>query len=97
MCCRGIQRQMAVHFHKGHVHLQRRIGQRPKKLQLRILFDRHKIQNTDLQWADILVHRTIFVHHENIFIIQNLSGRQITLYFNRHFLSHFPAAVRRFF
>ena len=70
MCCRGIQRQVAVHFHKGHVHLQRRMGQRPKKLQLRILFDRHQIQNTEN-----LEYET--------YLNKEVSGRDLTTAVNR--------------
>ena len=81
----GVHGYMAVHFHKGHIHLQGRVGQRTQQMQLRVLLDRHQVQNTDLQRTHVLMQGPVLVHDKNIFIIQNIPCGKIALYFNRHF------------
>ena len=81
---RRVHRHMAFYIHKGHIHLNGRIGQGTQKLQLCILLNGHVIQYQDLKGADILMHRPLFVHHKYIFILQNAKRRQIALCSNRH-------------
>ena len=81
---------MACHRHKRHVHLKRRIGQRTQQLKLCLFFQRHQIQDQNLQRANILMNRPVFVHDKYIFPLQNFFGRQIGLYlllayFSLHF------------
>ena len=46
---------MALHSHKCYIHLQRCIGKRTQKLQLCFFFQRHQIQDQNLDRTDILV------------------------------------------
>ena len=39
----GVHRHMTLHIHKGHIDLQRCVGQCPQQLQLRILLDGHVV------------------------------------------------------
>ena len=84
---RGVFCLMAFHRHESHIHLKRRVGQRSQKLKFRFLFQRHQIQDQDLDRADILMDRPFFIHHKNIFSFQYFFYRKVTLYLNRHFLS----------
>ena len=77
---------MIGHHHKGHIHLKRGIGKRTQKLKLRILFERHQIQQSYFQGTDVLVHRTVLIHHKNIFTLQYFFCWKIILYSNRHLL-----------
>ena len=77
---------MALHSHKCHIHLQRCIGKRTQKLQLCFFFQRHQIQDQNLDRTDILVHGTFFVHYKYIFSLQDLLYRKIPLCFDRHCL-----------
>ena len=79
-------RLMIRYRDKGHVHLQRRIGQAAQKLQFRVFLQRHEIQNTHLQRTDFLAQRPAFVHDKNILFLQYLFRRQIILNSNRHYL-----------
>ncbi len=75
---------MARHHQKSDIDLQRRVGQCAQKLQLRVLFHWHQIEDADLQWPDILMQRTVLIHHKYILVLQYLLRRQVALYFNRH-------------
>ena len=86
---RGVQGHMALHIHKGHVHLQGRVRQRPQQLQLRVLLYGHIVQNQQLQGTYVLMHSPAFVHDKYIFVFQNLLRRQIALCSDRHILSSF--------
>ena len=78
---------MRAHFYKCDVDLKRRIGERAQQLQFRILLQWHQIQNCDVDRTDILMYRTVLIHDEYIFPLQNFSCRQVTLYFNWHSFS----------
>ena len=67
MACRSILRLMAAHHHKSHVNLKRSIGEGTQKLQLCLFFQRHQIQNQDLNWADILMDCPVLIHNKYIF------------------------------
>ena len=69
------------------LHLQRRVGQHPQKLELRLLLLGHQIQNTELKRADILMRRAVFVNHEQVFLFQYFLDRQVILYFDRQIAS----------
>ena len=55
MTHRCILRFMALYCHKGDIYLQRRVGKGTQKLKLCLLFQRHQVQNEDLNGADILM------------------------------------------
>ena len=55
MTHRCILRFMALYCHKGDIYLQRCVGKGTQKLKLCLLFQRHQVQNEDLNGADILM------------------------------------------
>ena len=73
---------MTRYHKKRNIHLQGCIGQCTQKLQLCILLYRHQIQDTYLYWSDILMHRSIFIHHKNIFILKNFFCWQIAGFYH---------------
>ena len=78
---------MGAHPHESDVDLQRRVGQHSEKLELRLLFLGHQIQNTELQRADILMRSAVFIHYKQVFLFQYFLDRQVILYFDRHISS----------
>ena len=80
----SILRLMALHSHKSHINLQWCVGKRTQKLQFCLLFQRHQIQDQNLDWTDILMHGTFFIHHKYIFSLKDLLYWQIPLCFDRH-------------
>ena len=46
---------MALYCHKSDIYLQRCVGKGTQKLKLCLLFQRHQVQNKDLNGADILM------------------------------------------
>ena len=46
---------MALYCHKSDIYLQRCVGKGTQKLKLCLLFQRHQVQNEDLNGADILM------------------------------------------
>jgi len=74
------------HLKQLQIDLQRRIGQQPQHLRLRLHLLRHQVQNSDFQRTDILMIRPLLVHDENVFPLQDGVGRQRSRYLNGHTL-----------
>ena len=80
----GVRRLVGLRHQEGAVHLQRCVGERAQKLELRVFLQRHQIQDQDLQWADVLGQRALFIHYEDIFLFKDRLCGQIILNANRH-------------
>ena len=85
---------MGTGTHEGNIQLQRCVRQGAQKLQLRILLQRHEIQDHNLQGTDLLQIRLILPHYKNVFPVQNLPCREIILNPYRHLF--FPAFLSSF-
>ena len=71
----GMCRLMTGDFHKCNFRLYRKVRKYTKKIQLRVLFQRHKIQNQNLERTNVLGDRTVLIHHKDIFRFQNMLCR----------------------
>ena len=60
MAGRCIFRLVACHHQKGDINLQGGVGKGAQKLQLGIFFERHQIQDHNLQRTDVLMNRFLF-------------------------------------
>ena len=70
---------VGTHPHERDLDLERRVGEHAQKLQLRVLLDRHQVQDADLERTDVLVDRALLVLHEQVFFFQFLPHREIIL------------------
>ena len=70
MAGRCIFRLVACHHQKGDINLQGGVGKGAQKLQLGIFFERHQIQDHNLQRTDVLMNRSCLVHDEYIFAFE---------------------------
>ena len=75
---------MVFHAHQRDVYLERSVAQEAQKLGFRNLFCWHEVYDGNFQRADVLGGGALGRHYEDIFTFQNLSCRQIRIYFYRH-------------
>ena len=71
-----ILRRMALDFHERDFHLKRRIGEQTHQVSLRRNLQRHQVEYDEPQRADILSRGTRRIHHEYVFLLQQLYRRQ---------------------
>ena len=80
----GILRLMAARRYECNVQLERRVGEGAQKLKLRVLLERHEIQDHDLKRSDVLQVRLSLIHDKYVLLVQDLSCGQVRLNSNRH-------------
>ncbi len=81
--------------HERDLQLQGRVGEHAQKLQLRVLLDRHQVEDADLKRTDILVGSPKLIHQKEVLVLENLLDRQIVLNLDRHFHASFPSMARK--
>jgi hypothetical protein len=67
---------MAFHPEEGDIHLEGAVAQEPEKLELRIHRGRHKVYNSHLKGADILMFRPVVGHNKNPLFPESMISRQ---------------------
>ena len=66
------------------LHLKRRVGKQPQDLRFGGDLGRHEVQDRNTQGADVLMQRTVFVHDEDIFVLEGFPGGKGGRDFYRH-------------
>ena len=80
----GIARRIACCCHQDHFNLQRRIAEKPRKLDFSIALFWHQIKQKQPQRADILTRCRFLWHHIDLLGIQGFQRWQIIWHPNRH-------------
>jgi hypothetical protein len=80
----GVPGFMASHPEKTDIHLKGGISQEPEELNFRVHRRRHKVNNSNLKGAYILMFRPGFGYNEYIFFPEGVISRQGYGYFDRH-------------
>jgi hypothetical protein len=66
---------MAFHSEEGNIHLERRIPQKPQKLDLRVYGGRHKIDDAHFERPYILMRRPVIGYDKDPLVAQGVIGR----------------------
>ena len=81
-----VLRLVAGRLQQAHLDLQRGVRQFAHDLRLGDDLRGHEVEQQHFQGTDVLVHRTVLIHHKNIFTLQYFFCWKIILYSNRHLL-----------
>ena len=68
----GMLRLVGRHGHKGDLCLNREVRQYTKDIKLRILLQRHQVQDGDSKRSDLLRLRSLLIHHEDVLVLQDV-------------------------
>jgi hypothetical protein len=79
-----VSRRVARGRHQDHFYLQRGVAKKPGKLDFRVPFLWHQIEQQQAQWSDVLMHRLFLRHDINLLGMQCLEGWQIVWHFYGH-------------
>ena len=79
-----VLRCVTLQLHKRDVELQRGVRQQAYQVGLRRNLQRHQVQDDDAQRADVLTVGACFVHHEDVFPLQQFYGGKLVGYSQWH-------------
>ena len=68
-------RLVGRHGHKGDLCLNREVRQHAEDIELRVLLQRHQVQNRDPKRSDLLRLRSLLIHHKDVLVLQDMLRR----------------------
>ena len=71
----GMLRLVGRHGHKGDLRLNREVRQHAEDIELRVLLQRHQVQNRDSKRSDLLRLRSLLIHHKDVLVLQDMLRR----------------------
>ena len=68
---------VTLHLDQRDIDLQRRVGKQTDELRFGLDLGRHEVENGDLNGTDILTHRALMRHDEDILLLQHIKSRDV--------------------